>query len=42
VLGKIGKDAALSEKSIQRVLSSSRNNDVRYAAEAALQSIKGN
>jgi len=41
LLGKIGKDAAVSEKSIQRVLSSSRNNDVRYAAEAALQSIKG-
>ncbi len=41
LLGKIGKDAAISEKSIQRILSSSRNSDVRYAAEAALQSIKG-
>ncbi len=41
LLGKIGKDAAIAEKSIQRVLSGSRNNDVRYAAEAALQSIKG-
>ena len=41
LLGKIGKDAASAEKSIQRVLSGSRNNDVRYAAEAALQSIKG-
>jgi len=41
LLGKIGKDAATAEKSIQRVLSISRNNDVRYAAEAALQSIQG-
>lgn len=41
LLGKIGKDAAIAEKSIQRVLSISRNNDVKYAAEAALQSIKG-
>jgi hypothetical protein len=41
LLGKIGKDAAPAEKSIQRVLNASRNNDVRYAAEAALQSIKG-
>jgi len=41
LLGKIGKDAAIAEKSIQRVLSISRNNDVRYAAEAAIQSIKG-
>ncbi len=40
LLGKIGKDAAIAEKSIQRILSLSRNNDVRYAAEAALQSIK--
>jgi hypothetical protein len=39
LLGKIGKDAAAAEKSIQRVLASARNNDVRYAAEAALQSI---
>ena len=41
LLGKIGKGAVGSEKSIQRVLSISRNSDVRYAAEAALQSIKG-
>jgi len=41
LLGKIGKDAAPAKKSIQRVLSISRNNDVRYAAEAALQSIQG-
>lgn len=41
LLGKIGKDAAGAEKSIQRVLSTARNNDVKYAAEAALQSIKG-
>jgi TolB-like protein len=41
LLGKIGKDAAVAEKSIQRILSNARNNDVRYAAEAALQSIKG-
>jgi len=41
LLGKIGKDAAVAEKSIQRILSTARNNDVRYAAEAALQSIKG-
>lgn len=40
LLGKIGKDAGPAEKSIQRVLNASRNNDVRYAAEAALQSIK--
>lgn len=40
LLGKIGKDAASAEKSIQRVLAASRNNDVRYAAEAALQSIQ--
>lgn len=41
LLGKIGKDAAPAEKSIQRVLTGSRNGDVKYAAEAALQSIKG-
>ncbi len=41
LLGKIGKDAAAAEKSIQRVLTASRNSDVKYAAEAALQSIKG-
>lgn len=41
LLGKIGKDAAVSEKSIQRVLAITRNSDVRYAAEAAIQSING-
>ena len=41
LLGKIGKDAAAAEKSIQRLLNASRNSDVKYAAEAALQSIKG-
>lgn len=41
LLGKMGKDALSAEKSIQRVLTISRNSDVRYAAEAALQSIKG-
>jgi hypothetical protein len=41
LLGKIGKEAAMSEKSIKRVLSITRNSDVRYAAEAALQSLKG-
>ncbi|MEQ1586635.1 MAG: FlgO family outer membrane protein [Cyclobacteriaceae bacterium] len=41
LLGKIGKDAVGAERSIQRVLSTARNNDVKYAAEAALQSIKG-
>lgn len=40
LLGKIGKDAASAEKSIQRVLNLTRNNDVKYAAEAALQSIR--
>jgi hypothetical protein len=41
LLGKIGKDASIAEKSIQRVLNLTRNNDVKYAAEAALQAIKG-
>jgi hypothetical protein len=40
LLGKIGKDAVGAERSIQRVLNASRNSDVKYAAEAALQSIK--
>lgn len=40
ILGKIGRDAATAEKSITRVLSASGNNDVKYAAEAALQAIK--
>ncbi len=39
ILGKIGKDAAAAEKSIQRILTITRNKDVRYAAEAALQAI---
>ncbi|MBX2897464.1 MAG: hypothetical protein KF763_18625 [Cyclobacteriaceae bacterium] len=39
ILGKIGKEAASAEKSIQRILTITRNTDVRYAAEAALQAI---
>ena len=42
LLGKIGKDAAPAEKSIQRILTITRNSEVRYAAEAALQAIRGN
>lgn len=41
LLGKIGKDAAPAEKSIQRILTITRNSEVRYAAEAALQAIGG-
>ncbi len=40
ILGKIGKDANPAERSISRVLKINRNQDVVYAAEAALQSIK--
>jgi hypothetical protein len=40
LLGKIGKDASAAEKSIARVLNSTTNSDVKYAAEAALQEIK--
>lgn len=40
ILGKIGRDAAPAERSIQRILKINRNKDVVYAAEAALQSIK--
>jgi len=40
LLGKIGKDASTAEKSITRVLNNTTNNDVKYAAEAALQEIK--
>ncbi len=39
LLGEIGPDAASSEKSIRRVLAQTRNSDIRYAAEAALQAI---
>lgn len=39
LLGEIGPDAAPAEKSIRRVLSQTRNSDIRYAAEAALQAI---
>jgi hypothetical protein len=39
ILGKIGKDAAEGMKAIQKVMNTSRNNDVKYAAEAALQAI---
>ncbi|HMJ71076.1 MAG TPA: FlgO family outer membrane protein [Cyclobacteriaceae bacterium] len=40
ILGKIGKDAAMAEKSITRVLNSTTNSDIKYAAEAALQVIR--
>jgi hypothetical protein len=40
ILGKIGKDAAGAIKSIQRVAAQTRNADVKYAAEAALQMIQ--
>ncbi|MBN8576497.1 MAG: hypothetical protein J0L66_06110 [Cytophagales bacterium] len=40
ILGKIGKEAAASEKSIQRILTITRNSEVRYAAEAALQAME--
>jgi TolB-like protein len=39
ILGKMGKDAVAAEKSIQRILTITRNSEVRYAAEAALQAI---
>ncbi len=39
LLGEIGADAASSEKSIRRVLGLTRNSDVKYAAEAALQAM---
>ncbi|MBL7852407.1 MAG: hypothetical protein JNN04_15995 [Cyclobacteriaceae bacterium] len=39
LLGEIGADAAPAEKSIRRVLGITRNSDVKYAAEAALQAI---
>lgn len=42
ILGKMGKDAAAAAKSIQRILTITRNNEVRYAAEAALQAIGAN
>lgn len=42
ILGEIGKDAAPAEKSIRRILDLNKNGDVRYAAEAALQNIRGN
>ena len=41
ILGKIGPDAAEARKVIQKILNSSRNGDVKYAAEAALQAIGG-
>jgi TolB-like protein len=40
LLGRIGKDASSASRAIQRVLSSTRNNDVKYAAEAALQAVQ--
>jgi TolB-like protein len=39
ILGKIGPNAGESRKAIQKILNSSRNADVKYAAEAALQAI---
>lgn len=39
LLGEIGPDAASAAPSIRRVLAQSRNGDVKYAAEAALQAI---
>ena len=39
ILGKIGPDAVEARKAIQKILNSSRNGDVKYAAEAALQAI---
>jgi TolB-like protein len=40
ILGKIGKPAAPAAKSIARIRDSTRNSAIRYAAEAALQSIR--
>lgn len=40
ILGKIGKDATEAQSAITRVLNTTRNSDVKYAAEAALQEIK--
>lgn len=40
LLGKIGKDAKPAARSIQRILDTSTNKDVRYAAEAALQALQ--
>jgi hypothetical protein len=40
LLGKIGRSASVAEKSITRILNTTTNSDVRYAAEAALQEIK--
>lgn len=40
LLGEIGPDAAPAAKSIRRVLTQTRNSDVKYAAEAALQAIE--
>ena len=40
ILGKIGKDAGSAEPAISRVLKINKNQDVVYAAEAALQLIK--
>lgn len=39
ILGKIGKDATPAQHAIKRVLQSTGNDDIRYAAEAALQAI---
>lgn len=40
ILGRIGSSAKPSEGLLKKILSESRNSDIRYAAEAALQSFQ--
>ncbi len=40
ILGKIGRDAKSAEPTLKKLLNENRNADVRYAIEAALQSIQ--
>jgi hypothetical protein len=40
ILGKIGRDAKSAEPALKKILGDNRNGDVRYAIEAALQSIQ--
>ena len=40
ILGKIGRDAKMAEPILKKMLNENRNADVRYAIEAALQSIQ--
>lgn len=40
ILGKIGRDAKAAEPTLKKLLNENRNGDVRYAIEAALQSIQ--